>query len=75
MDWCSHERSKIGLEVLIRTRKAPSIDTSDITRSEEGLGNTLTQSKATAKKTEFHSLLLHSKVETHSLGNASVGRL
>ena len=67
--------SKNGLEVLIRTRKAPSTDISDITRSEEELGNTPTRSKATAKKTKFHSLLLHSEVETHSFGNASVGRL
>ena len=67
--------SKNGLEVLIRTRKAPSTDTSNITRSEEELGNTLTRSKATAKKTKFHSLLLHSKAETHSFENGSVGRL
>ena len=42
----------------------------------QGVGNTLTQSKVTPKKTkQFHSLLLHSKAQTHRFGNAFVGRL
>ena len=37
--------------------------------------STLSMSKPTARKAEFHILLLHSKVEAHSFGNGFVKRL